>query len=497
MSVAELMFEKFDRDRSGSIDAKEFQALCYNLGYMLTDAEIKFALLSLDANGSGKIERGEFQKWWGGADRWTRLFLDETALRQRQAAANVFRRFDPTGTGSIRNLSFEALHETLSEFGLTTKSVEQCRKDLDTNRDGCIQFKEYIEWLGRQYDWASKIPGARPEPEKKDNLQVVVHRPRGLSQPNLQNIDPIPSRKILMVVNHFVISTTGFINKFLSHCEQKLRKVTIDIQRLEILLRILEGKIDSIDWLEKDAGGPPPSSQSNPADASAPDAGGGGVPPPPPAGGAGGVPPPPPGAGAPGAPPAPAGAEAKAAPAPAADAGPSLKDHPKTVKFFRMLNFGVPKAVIAQAMRREGLSESLLDLDPNAPAGPHLADGGASAAGAAGGAPPAPPAAAGGVPPAPPAAAAGVPPAPPAAAAGGVPPAPPAAAGGAPPAPPAPAAGGVPPAPPAAAGGAPPAPPAPAAAAPPKQPFDLSKALVSVKNVASDSDDDSSDFEEP
>ena len=51
MSTAQIVFNKFDTDNSGSIDVKEFQALCYNLGYMLTQAEIKYAVLSLDKDG--------------------------------------------------------------------------------------------------------------------------------------------------------------------------------------------------------------------------------------------------------------------------------------------------------------------------------------------------------------------------------------------------------------------------------------------------------------
>uniref|UniRef100_A0A7S3YG39 EF-hand domain-containing protein n=3 Tax=Lotharella globosa TaxID=91324 RepID=A0A7S3YG39_9EUKA len=364
MSTAQIIFEKFDTNKSGSIDTKEFQALCYNLGYMLTDTEIKYAILMLDKDGSGVIESSEFKQWWGSADRWSKLFLDEDGLRQRTAAANVFRRFDPTGSGNIKNCDFEALHATLVEFNLTTKTANECQRDLDSNRDGRIQFVEYIEWLGRQYNWASKIPSAQPQDKSlvTQAYESKVTNDNGesgmgvMSQPNLDKIEPIPSRKILMIVNHFVVSTTDFVNKLLVHCEHKLGKISVDVQRLEILLRILEGKLDSIDWLkaqvkqEEPAPPAPAAAQENENNAS-------GAPPPP-----SGIPPPP------------GGAAAAAAAAPHAstaapeEKGPRLKDDPRFVKYFRMLNFGVPRHVIEIKMKQEGVDPGVLSLDPEGPA---------------------------------------------------------------------------------------------------------------------------------
>jgi WASH complex subunit CCDC53 len=63
------------------------------------------------------------------------------------------------------------------------------------------------------------------------------------------NMQPMPIRKTLMVVNHFVVNTTNFINKFALLCEQKLQRVSQDVQRLEIVLKLLEGRLSSIDWL--------------------------------------------------------------------------------------------------------------------------------------------------------------------------------------------------------------------------------------------------------
>lgn len=113
------------------------------------------------------------------------------------------------------------------------------------------------------------------------------------------------------------------------HCEQKLGKISLNVQRVEILLRILEGKLDSIDWLPKSNKSAEKAATPAPAASGVPAPPASGVPPPP-----AGVPPPP-GSGVPATP---GPVATPAAPVPAAPAsvpaqdGPKLKDDPRFVK---------------------------------------------------------------------------------------------------------------------------------------------------------------------
>ena len=38
--------------------------------------------------------------------------------------------------------------------------------------------------------------------------------------------DPIPTRKLLMMVNDYVVNSTRFVNRFHAVCEEKLQKVS-------------------------------------------------------------------------------------------------------------------------------------------------------------------------------------------------------------------------------------------------------------------------------
>jgi len=149
MSLAQIMFKKFDADASGAIDAAEFQALCFGLGYALSPSEVAMAVKTLDLDGSGQIDEKEFVEWWKKDNRWESLQLDEKGLQTRKDAAETFNEVDSGKTGVISTADFDKFYNILKTRGLTTKTKESALADLDTSGDHKIQFSEYIDWLER------------------------------------------------------------------------------------------------------------------------------------------------------------------------------------------------------------------------------------------------------------------------------------------------------------------------------------------------------------
>lgn len=183
-------------------------------------------------------------------------------------------------------------------------------------------------------------------------------------EPALSNMQPIPLKKTLMIVNNFIINTTEFMNKFTVLCEGKLSAVSQKTTNLEIMMALLEVKLGSIDWLGGGSSATAPAASGDPAAASA-----AGAPPPPPSA-PGAPPPPPPGPpGAPSAPTPPAPGVPAADPAAAAPAfeGPCLKDDPRFAKFFKMRDMGIPVQALAIKMNAEGVDPAILDMDPLGP----------------------------------------------------------------------------------------------------------------------------------
>ncbi|RUS71384.1 hypothetical protein EGW08_020854 [Elysia chlorotica] len=183
-------------------------------------------------------------------------------------------------------------------------------------------------------------------------------------------VEAINQKRTIALINHFITHTSRFLNHFANVCEDKLEHLHGRCQQLEISLSILEAKLASIPGLES-VTAPQSSASSATPDASQtaaamPASGQGSAPPAPPA------PPGPPGP--PGPPPPPGGAPAAAADSappeePAVEAvaqNPVSKD-PRYIKYFKMLQYGVPPPVVKGKMGMEGLDPDMLDT-PDAPA---------------------------------------------------------------------------------------------------------------------------------
>lgn len=61
-----------------------------------------------------------------------------------------------------------------------------------------------------------------------------------------KQIPPIHKKRILAFVNHFLIQTTTFLNKFAFECDIKFLEVERKIQTVEAALLIVEAKLSSI-----------------------------------------------------------------------------------------------------------------------------------------------------------------------------------------------------------------------------------------------------------
>ncbi len=58
------IFDHFDKDGSGTIDAGEFAALLDALDADMSPSEVALGLSIVDANGNGRVEWREFLTWW-------------------------------------------------------------------------------------------------------------------------------------------------------------------------------------------------------------------------------------------------------------------------------------------------------------------------------------------------------------------------------------------------------------------------------------------------
>lgn len=160
-------------------------------------------------------------------------------------------------------------------------------------------------------------------------------------EPALNKIQPVPIKKTLMAINNFVINSVEFLNKFTVLCEQKLAKASESVQRLETVITLLEGKLESIDYLAGTGPAPATAAPASSAPAAPPVDGGSAAPPAPPMGDV------------PSAPPMDA--------APEAPKEPERPNWiaPQYMPYFKLLKLRVPAVVVGKKMEREGVDPDI------------------------------------------------------------------------------------------------------------------------------------------
>jgi len=164
-----------------------------------------------------------------------------------------------------------------------------------------------------------------------------------------QTIKPVPMALTLILINNFMISTTNFVNSFSETVEKKISNISSKVTELEILLAVLEAKLNSIPGLEFSSGDLPPTASSSSSSAPATSALPGALP----------------SSSTAPAQAAPAAAAAAAPPPPPQQAGIAAKDHPSYAPFFKMLRVGVPQPVVTGKVAAAGLNPDIL-ADPEA-----------------------------------------------------------------------------------------------------------------------------------
>lgn len=64
-------------------------------------------------------------------------------------------------------------------------------------------------------------------------------------------VPPINQKRIISFINHFIVHTVAFLNKFALSCEEKLFEFENKLQRVEASLAILESRLSSIPDLQQ------------------------------------------------------------------------------------------------------------------------------------------------------------------------------------------------------------------------------------------------------
>ena len=130
-------FQKFDKSNKGYIDAKELGEVLRALGQSPSDEEIKEMTLLVDKDRSGTIDFKEFLGLLV-------LLMQETDREDELIEA--FKSLNDDGNGQL------STHEiryaiSKSKDGLTDEEIDEILKEADENGDGYIDYQALMKVL--------------------------------------------------------------------------------------------------------------------------------------------------------------------------------------------------------------------------------------------------------------------------------------------------------------------------------------------------------------
>jgi len=130
-------FKIFDKDKDGYITTKELGDIMKGLGQNPSEAELQNLINEVDIEGNGTIDLKEF------------IGLMAKKMKEPENEEEIieaFKVFDKDGNGLIS--SDELLH-VMTSLGdnLTIEEVEELIKDADLDKDGYINYAEFVKLL--------------------------------------------------------------------------------------------------------------------------------------------------------------------------------------------------------------------------------------------------------------------------------------------------------------------------------------------------------------
>lgn len=129
-------FSLFDRDGDGCINAKELGTVLRSLGQSPTVAEVDAMLRKADVAGAGVIDFGAF----------VQIMAHRAQQDTEEQVRQAFLTFDRDDKGGISAADIFNAMQHLGE-SLTMEQAEVIVEELDTDGDGLISFREFVDMM--------------------------------------------------------------------------------------------------------------------------------------------------------------------------------------------------------------------------------------------------------------------------------------------------------------------------------------------------------------
>ncbi|XP_041360737.1 calmodulin-A-like isoform X2 [Gigantopelta aegis] len=145
------LFRIFDKNHDNTISSNEIGKALNCMGLPVSEHDIQEIAMTLDTDGSGKIEYKEFYNFMQ-----EELKKAEDPANQEMAVRTAFRVFDKHGSGFIDSRQLQSAMKDLGE-PLSDHELEDMMKGVEVDADGNINYEEFIRmWIsGPKHDKSS------------------------------------------------------------------------------------------------------------------------------------------------------------------------------------------------------------------------------------------------------------------------------------------------------------------------------------------------------
>jgi len=137
-------FNLFDRDNDGCITAKEIRTVMHGLRLESTDQEISDMINNVDVDGNGTVDFNEFLHMMSSTS--CRRVIDTQKKTEEEELRQAFKVFDIDSNGFIDANELKITMFNLGE-NLSDKDLKQMLKLADKNKDGKIDYEEFIHMM--------------------------------------------------------------------------------------------------------------------------------------------------------------------------------------------------------------------------------------------------------------------------------------------------------------------------------------------------------------
>ena len=158
---ARKLFDRYDKDKSGSIEVRELEALFRALGTKFGEDQLLSAMAALKTARPNRVTWDEFQQMWAELRSPSRSAPPAQSREAESAPVKsrpqpldlqaVFRRFDRDGSGSIDVGELAGMLEALG-MEPDDDELDAAIERLDTDESGRISWDEFRAWWDEHGD---------------------------------------------------------------------------------------------------------------------------------------------------------------------------------------------------------------------------------------------------------------------------------------------------------------------------------------------------------